>query len=300
MSTQIAIVGIGGVFPDAPTPEQFWARIRAGETSARPIPDARLPVPLEQLYQAEGLEADKIYARNACLIDDVPDLDTAGLAIGAETLQGLDPLFRLGLGAAQKAWRDAGLREVDPTRTGVIIGQIVLPTELTSAHARALLGRAFAERIPGVRANAETVDPRNGLAAGLPGTLIARALGLEGGALCLDAACASSLYAVALAVEELLAGRMDAVLCGGLSRPDCLYTQMGFGQLRALSRNGRPAPFDARGDGLVVGLLLPVQSWIGSRDLALAVSQLERFVRSHALDDRHVVREVRSVEPLGG
>src|SRR5690606_22220290 len=78
-------------------------------------------------------------------------------------------------------------------------------------------------------------------------------LGLGGGTVTLDAACASSLYAVKLAVDELLSGRVDAMLAGGVSRPDCLYTQMGFSQLRALSASGRCSPFDSRADGLVVG-----------------------------------------------
>src|SRR3954451_11324246 len=43
------------------------------------------------------------------------------------------------------------------------------------------------------------------------------------------------------------------MLTGGLSRPDPLYTQMGFPQLRALSATGKACPFDARADGLVVG-----------------------------------------------
>src|SRR5437763_2792835 len=43
------------------------------------------------------------------------------------------------------------------------------------------------------------------------------------------------------------------MLAGGASRPDCLYTQMGFSQLRALSPSGRCSPFDTRADGLVVG-----------------------------------------------
>src|SRR5438128_1875770 len=76
---------------------------------------------------------------------------------------------------------------------------------------------------------------------------------LADGSSTLDAACASSLYALKLAVDELAAGRADAMLAGGLSRPDCLYTQMGFSQLRALSPSGRCAPFDSKADGLVVG-----------------------------------------------
>ena len=43
------------------------------------------------------------------------------------------------------------------------------------------------------------------------------------------------------------------MLTGGVSRPECLYTQMGFSQLRALSPSGRCSPFDAKADGLVVG-----------------------------------------------
>ena len=78
-------------------------------------------------------------------------------------------------------------------------------------------------------------------------------MGLGGGAYTLDAACGSSLYALKLAVDELRSGRADAMSAGGVSRPDPLYTQMGFSQLRALSPRGKAAPLDHRGDGLVVG-----------------------------------------------
>ena len=42
------------------------------------------------------------------------------------------------------------------------------------------------------------------------------------------------------------------MLCGGVSRPDPLYTQMGFSQLRALSARGIASPLDQDADGLVV------------------------------------------------
>ena len=54
-------------------------------------------------------------------------------------------------------------------------------------------------------------------------------------------------------MDALRQGRLDAVLAGGLSRPDSLYTQMGFSQLLAVSPTGRCSPFDRKSDGLVVG-----------------------------------------------
>ncbi len=88
---------------------------------------------------------------------------------------------------------------------------------------------------------------------GFPAAILAKSLGLGGGSFTLDAACASSLYAVKLACDELQSYRADAMLAGGVSRPECLYTQVGFSQLLALSRSGRCAPFDESADGLVVG-----------------------------------------------
>src|SRR4029079_5732622 len=93
----------------------------------------------------------------------------------------------------------------------------------------------------------------NRYVAGLPAGLLARGLGLGGGSFTLDAACASSLYAVKLAADELLAGRRDAMLAGGVNGSDCQYTQMGFAQLRALSASGRCSVFDERADGVLLG-----------------------------------------------
>ena len=171
----------------------------------------------------------------------------------SELLAGLDPVFHLTLYAGQQAFASGVTHALDRRRVGVILGNIVLPTEKASILARNYLGRTFEEKLLGEAGPAETVDPRNRHAVGLPAALLAKALGLGGGHYTLDAACASSLYALKLAADELIAGRADAMLAGGVSRPDCLYTQMGFAQLRALSPTGRCSPFDARADGLIVG-----------------------------------------------
>src|SRR6185312_14399094 len=152
-------------------------------------------------------------------------------------------------------WRSAKTGSLDRSRVGVILGAIALPTERVSALARHVLGRKLYERM--ARPCPLLFDqPPHSLdrhVTGMPAGIVAKALGLGGVCYTLDAACASSLYAIKLAIDELTSGRADAMLAGGVSRPDSLYTQMGFAQLRALSASGRCSPFDALADGLVVG-----------------------------------------------
>jgi acyl transferase domain-containing protein len=254
MKPRIAIVGIGGIFPGAPDLDGFWAAIRSGQSASADVPADRWWLDPEVAYRAGDPAPDRVYSRRACLLGDFrPDLD--GLALDPEFLAGLDPVVHVALHGGRAALADASLDGVDPQRIGVIIGNIALPTDKSSELTREVLGPLLDAAARGgspVFRPART-EPLNRHAAGLPAGVLARALGLGGGALALDAACASSLYAIKLAAEELLAGRADAMLTGGVSRPDCLYTQMGFSQLRALSPSGRCSPLDARADGLVVG-----------------------------------------------
>jgi acyl transferase domain-containing protein/3-hydroxymyristoyl/3-hydroxydecanoyl-(acyl carrier protein) dehydratase len=250
----VAIVGIGGIFPGAPDLEQFWANITAAHDATRDVPPGRWPIATEDVLDPRVGQADKVYSMRGGFIEDFR-LDPEGLDLDRGLLDRLDPMFRLALHAGRQAWRDAVTERLDRRRVGVVMGNIVLPTESASALARAFLGRSFDERVEPAGDRDErdwAIEPLNRCVAGLPAGLLAQALGLGGGAYTLDAACASSLYALKLAADELLAGRADAMLTGGLSRPDSLYTQMGFAQLRALSVAGKPCPFDARADGLVV------------------------------------------------
>lgn len=253
---RVAIVGRGGVFPGAHTLADFWKNIAEGLDCGRPVPPTRWSLrPEWAISDAPGTPPDRVPHGWGCYLESLPELP-ADLESATRELEGLDPLFRIGLAAAVQAWRDARTTALDRQRVGVILGHIVLPTEATSALSRTLLLPHFAA---GVLGHAGSPNPpcewsqRNWSAAGLPAVCIARVLGLGGLAFTLDAACASSLYALHLACEELLAGRADAMLAGGLSRPDCQYTQMGFAQLQALSRRGRCAPLSATADGLVVG-----------------------------------------------
>lgn len=250
----IAIVGIGGIFPGAHTLEDFWDNVSGGIDAAQDVPEGRWLLHPRDVLKITPGAADKVYSIRACFIEDFK-LDVAGLGLDPDSIARLDPMCHLLLHAGREAFSDAVTQNLDKRRVGVIIGNIALPTEKSTALALEILGPTFEEKIPGLNNVISPVatEPINRYVTGLPGGLLARALGLAGATFTIDAACASSLYALKLGADALKAGRADAMLVGGLSRPDCMYTQMGFSQLRALSAQGRCAPFDVHGDGLVVG-----------------------------------------------
>ncbi len=244
----VAIVSAAGLFPGSHTLDEFWDNIVAGRNCSSEVPTGRWLMPASEEFDPEVGKYDHVYSTRGYFLPGVP-LDTNGLAVDSELLQHLDVSVHLAIHIARQAWDTAITSHVDPRRAGVIFGHIALPTENVSRLAREMLEPLFYDGVVGH----PTSHSLNRQVAGLPAIMAARSLGLGLGGLALDAACASSLYAVKLAVDALQSGRADAMIAGGLSRPDCLYTQMGFAQLRALSLTGRCSPFDAAADGLVVG-----------------------------------------------
>jgi acyl transferase domain-containing protein/3-hydroxymyristoyl/3-hydroxydecanoyl-(acyl carrier protein) dehydratase len=240
----VAIVGIGGIFPDATDLEQYWSMIRDGRSAVREVPPDRWQIPAEAAYDPEVGKPDHVYSKQGCFLAETPYI---------VELEGMDPLFHLLVTAGQRAFADAQTAQLDRTKVGVIIGNLALPSETSSLLARNWLGRSFEEQLLGQSPEPTPTSPLNRYVAGLPAGVLASSLGLGGVINTLDAACASSLYAIKLAMDELFSGRADAMLTGGVSRPDPLYTQMGFSQLRALSKRGISAPLDASGDGLLTG-----------------------------------------------
>ncbi|MCC7196460.1 MAG: hypothetical protein IT356_12975, partial [Gemmatimonadaceae bacterium] len=235
----IAIVSVAGRFPGAEDVPALWRAVAAGRSAARPVPAHRWPVPAERVLDAAGAP-DRARSATACLLDDF-QVDLQGLALPDDVRAAPGPLVSLTLDVGRRALHGAKLDGVDRARTGVVLANIALPTDEASALAEALHAGS---------------QPSSGWARAAcagPAGLLAQALGLGGDCFTLDAACASSLYAVALACDALERGALDAVLAGGVSRPQALYTQIGFTQLNALSPSGRCAPFDRRADGLVVG-----------------------------------------------
>ncbi|MDY6903308.1 MAG: beta-ketoacyl synthase N-terminal-like domain-containing protein [Thermodesulfobacteriota bacterium] len=255
----IAIVGMGGVFPGAPDTGTFWNNIINGVDAVTEIPPHRWVVPPDEIY-SKKFARDKAFSRRAGVLDLA--FDGEGFEIDSAFLMSLDPLYHYTLAAAREAFDQSVASTISRKTTGVVLAAIALPTVGSAALSNRIIGRGVRKAIFAHRAlPAESEDDLSfdkstlfsAKVTSLPALLLAKALRLGGIAYTLDAACSSSLYAVKLACDELQSGRADAMLAGGVSRPEILYTQVGFSQLQALSKAGVCRPFDADADGLVVG-----------------------------------------------
>ncbi len=248
----IAIVGVAGRFPGAADVRALWANVLASNSAVREVVPGRWPAAVADMVDPRG-SVDHARSSRGCALDPFT-LDTTRLALPSALIGRLSPLVKLTLQVGSDAFRSAQLKNVSLSRVGVVLANIALPTDGASRLAEDVFAGALDTKVLGRSALARAKnDPLERYPSALPAGLLARALGLGGGSFTLDAACASSLYALHLACAELEAGRLDAVLAGGVSLPQALYTQVGFTQLQALSASGRCAPFDTRADGLVVG-----------------------------------------------
>ncbi len=251
----IAVVGISGLFPGAHDLAAFWNLMTSGRPAAAEVPRERWNVSPERFVFARPIP-DRAYSRISCLLQE-PPFDPRAVEPGLPEGKNLDPMQRIVLRAAHDLLTAPGPLPLNRERTAVVLAAIVLPTDSATRWSWEVLapqieqrcGRALFRR-PESSAALHSAAAR---VASYPAALLARVFGLGGGSFTLDAACASSLYAIKLACDALRAGRADAVVTGGVSRPDALFTQIGFSQLRALSPSGRCAPFDRHADGLVVG-----------------------------------------------
>ncbi len=241
----IAIVGHACVAPGAASSEELWRLVLAGGVAYGPLPAQRWRANRERLLLGEGdwrPGVEGMVTDHAGFVDGSEEAAASseeGLALaGLEAMHSW--LLRCGRAALRQARIEDSSRALE--RTGAIIGNLCYPTTGLAEFAEAVwLGRA----------RKELPNPRNRFASGYPAHLLCRRLGLGAGGYALDAACASSLYAIKLAADWLNEGRADAMLAGGVNGADFLGLNLGFTALNALSPSGRSRPFHAEADGLI-------------------------------------------------
>jgi acyl transferase domain-containing protein len=272
VSEPLAIVGMACRLPGADGLDAFWNLVSEGRTAWGPLPASRFDRDL--YFHPEKSRVGKSYSELGAVVSDRP-VDPAACPITPEMLAKYDVAHHVFLEVASLACRDAGL---DPfampadRRTGVYvghtggstrIGDIVYSTGIDETAtlladvdlARELLGpdvaavaaeltSAVRDRYPG-RVPGEKLD----LGALAAAKIVQEALRLDGPYLVVDAACASSLQAMAIGARALLQGGIDQAIVGGASycKSDSLVL---FSAAQSVSNRGS-CPFGEAADGLV-------------------------------------------------
>lgn len=251
----IAIVGRDVLLPGA-TDVAALARL---STATGPVLSAAT---VDQWRVDPAITAPEAGRAEACASQQggyVPPFDLAGelaqLGLAEAASADLDPVFLWLLRVCARSLKDAGVHA--GARAGLVVGNLSYPSAAMAqmAEAAVLTKAEEAGHLPagGAEALAGPVrDSLNRFSSGAPALWVAEQLGLaDAPVFALDAACASSLYALHEACAALHAGRADVMLAAGINRADDLFLHTGFTALQALSPTGRSLPFGAQADGLV-------------------------------------------------
>lgn len=237
-STDIAIIGMSCRVPGADNVQQFWENLKAAKESIRFFDSYDLEmagVPAEKLR-------DPRYVKAAGWIENVDQFDAAFFGFTPAEARLMDPQRRLFLEVVWEALENAGYDA--PSYQGSI----------------GIFGGVGANRYAlNIFSNADALESHDSFSLQIASekdflaTHVAYKLNLRGPSIAVQTACSTSLVAVHLACQSLLAGDCDIVLAGGatisaLQKRGYVYQEGGI-----LSPDGHCRAFDSRAQGTVGG-----------------------------------------------
>ena len=275
-STPIAVVGLGAIMPDAVDADAFWANITGGRYSISEVPPERWDPAL--YFSPDHAAPDKTYSSIGGWVRDYPwDPIAWRMPIPPKVADQMDDGQRWAISAARSALVDAGWPDwnVDSDNVAVVIGnaiggekhyrtnlRIELPEVLQDLASSASFAALSADQrqhiLDETRAHFLThfgeinEDTMPGELANVMAGRVANLFDFRGPNFTTDAACASGLAAMSVAVEGLVDHRFDAAITGGIDHNMGVAAFVKFCKIGALSATGT-RPFDAGADGFVMG-----------------------------------------------
>ena len=226
----IAIVGMACRFPGAPDLDSFWRLLEAGENA---VTDGRAGGEDWEGVTGDPGADDAMYRRGG-FVDGIDRFDNRFFRISPIDARMMDPQQRVLLETTWHALEDAG---IDPdgirgSRSGVYVG-------IGSSEYRDVIAAAGQD------------DFYFGTSGSMTAGRLAFVLGLEGPAMPVDMACASSLAAVHHAAIALQRGEVDMALAGGVNSILSNAIMRFHRDMGMLSASGRCNAFDSSADGFV-------------------------------------------------
>ncbi len=262
--TRICIVSCGCLLPGAESPQKFWKVLRRGENLIRRLPDSRWPTAIH-VTQNRGSETS--CTANAGFVDEAV-IDSAAARLGLDRKTD-NRLHVMALEAARQALDGIDSPVFHGPRAAVFLGCMDVDEKLgmenfiahngarIKKHVLSTCGgqsdavwRTIHDLLESWTNTGETFRRHR-----LPTSVIAgirERWGLAGVSGIVDAACASSLAAVASGAHALLSGDADFALVGGMESNIGPDTFALFNIISALAPE-RCLPLDTRSQGISQG-----------------------------------------------
>jgi acyl transferase domain-containing protein/NAD(P)-dependent dehydrogenase (short-subunit alcohol dehydrogenase family)/acyl carrier protein len=249
----IAIIGIGLLLPRSHNGETFWENTLDQVNVITEVPKTRFDASM--YFDPDRRSRETIYSKWGGFLEEIP-FNPLSYGIPPKSMKSIDPMQLLALETARLALADAGLDRYDFDRenTSVILGAGGGAGELGVQYSvRSELPRWVENPSPEVweRLPKWTAESFAGCLLNVVAGRIANRMDFGGLNFTVDAACASSLAAVAVATNELASGRSSVCIAGGLDTGQGPSGFLCFSKTQALSPNGKLRSFDASADGIV-------------------------------------------------
>lgn len=264
----IAVVGVSAIFPGSLDAHGFWRDILAGTDLITDVPSSHWLV--EDYYDPDPSAPDKTYAKRGAFLKNVP-FDPLEWGVPPSIVPATDTTQLLALIVAKRVLEDAAqgqFESMDRERISVILG-VTSAQELLASMVSRIQRPVWANALRDLgypedevkracdRISNSYVPWQESSFPGLLGNVVAGRIANRldlGGTNCVtDAACASSLSAMSMAINELALGQSDLVIAGGCDTMNDAFMYMCFSKTPALSRSGDCRPFSDKADGTLLG-----------------------------------------------
>ncbi|MBI3270543.1 MAG: SDR family oxidoreductase [Planctomycetes bacterium] len=264
----VAVVGVSALFPGSSDAAGFWRDIVAGRDLITEVPPTHWLI--DDYYDPNPAAPDKTYCKRGAFLSPV-DFDPMEFGVPPSIVPATDTAQLLALVVAQRVLDDASqgkFASMNRDKISVILGvtsALELLGSMVSRLQKPVWMKALrAGGLPETQAQAicermakEYVPWQESSFPGLLGNVVAGRIAnrfdLRGTNAVTDAACASTMSALSMGLNELTTGQSDLVLTGGVDAMNDIFMYMCFSKTPALSPTGDCRPFSDAADGTLLG-----------------------------------------------
>ncbi|AZG72695.1 type I polyketide synthase [Shewanella livingstonensis] len=262
----VAIVGMASIFANSRYLNKFWDLISEKIDAITEVPDTHWRP--EDYFDADKSVPDKSYCKRGGFLPEV-DFNPMEFGLPPNILELTDSSQLLSLIVAKEVLADAGVgADYDTDRIGITLGvgggqklnhslsgrlqypvlKKVFKSSGLSDEDTEMLIKKFQDQYVHWEENSFPGSLGNVIAG-----RIANRFDFGGMNCVVDAACAGSLAAMRMAITELVEGRSDMMITGGVCTDNSPSMYMSFSKTPAFTTNETIQPFDIDSKGMMIG-----------------------------------------------